>query len=130
RRRNRGADRDGDVAARPCTATADRDPCKGPIMTSPTPPEDPALLVHAYVDGELDPANALALERRMASDPALAAERTRIEALRAVLKQRLPREAPPPGLRARIEAAIGPKAPRVQPSWRALAASVALAAIV
>jgi anti-sigma factor RsiW len=39
--------------------------------------DDPILLVHAYCDGELDPANALALERRMAADPRLAAERDR-----------------------------------------------------
>jgi anti-sigma factor RsiW len=95
-----------------------------------TPPEDTTLLVHAYVDGELDPANALEIERRLASDPALAAERDRVEALRAALRQHLPREAAPPGLRARIEAAIGPRRLPPQPSWRALAASVALAAIV
>ncbi len=31
----------------------------------PLPDDDPKLLVHAYVDGELDPANARALERRI-----------------------------------------------------------------
>jgi anti-sigma factor RsiW len=94
-----------------------------------TPPEDPTLLIHAYVDGELDPANALEVERRMATDPALAAERDRIEALRAAFRQKLPRETASPGLRARIDAATRPR--RVAaPTWRALAASVALAAIV
>ena len=44
--------------------------------------DDPFLLVHAYCDGELDPANALALERRMAADPRLAAERDRVLALK------------------------------------------------
>ena len=34
--------------------------------------QDLLLLVHAYADGELDPANALAVERRIAQDPALA----------------------------------------------------------
>ena len=57
-----------------------------------------ALLVHAYVDGELDPANAIAIEQRMASEPALAAERERVEALRRALRERLPREAEPPAL--------------------------------
>ena len=56
------------------------------------------LLVHAYVDGELDPANALALERRMAADPALAAERARLEALRTALHEKFPREAVPASL--------------------------------
>ena len=36
--------------------------------------EDPTLLVHAYLDRELDPANALGIEQRMAADPALAAD--------------------------------------------------------
>ena len=43
--------------------------------------DDPILLVNAYLDGELDPANALAIEQRMAADSALAAEYTRIGAL-------------------------------------------------
>ena len=29
--------------------------------------DDPILLVNAYLDGELDPANALAIEQRMAA---------------------------------------------------------------
>src|SRR5262249_62035078 len=97
-------------------------------MTTPTTPEDPTLLIHAYVDGELDPANALEVERRIASDPALAAERDRVTALRAALARHFPREPAPVSLRARVEAICGRR--RVErPSWRALAASVALAAI-
>jgi anti-sigma factor RsiW len=101
-------------------------------MTAST--TDPRLLVHAYVDGELDPANALELERQLANDPALAAERERIEALRRTIAERLPREAAPVGLARRIEAAVGarPAPARIasqriasHPSWRALAASVA-----
>ena len=58
--------------------------------------DDPFLLVHAYCDGELDPANALAFERRMAEDPRLAAERYRILALkRALVRIKTPRMAPP-----------------------------------
>ena len=64
--------------------------------------DDPILLVNAYLDGELDPANALAIEQRMAADSALAAEYTRIGALQRLLRERLPREAALPGLRARI----------------------------
>jgi anti-sigma factor RsiW len=92
-------------------------------------PDDPFLLVHAYCDGELDPANALSMERRIAEDPRLAAERDRIEALQRAMR-RLPRATvPPPGLRQRIEALFGLR-PRTRPSWNALAASVAVAVMV
>jgi anti-sigma factor RsiW len=111
-------------------------------MTPPTnqnsaPPDDPGLLVHAYLDGELDPAHALEVERRLAADPALATERARVEALRQLIAERLPREAPSPELVRRIEAAVGaPAAPTrstwraSHPSWRALAASVLLALFI
>jgi anti-sigma factor RsiW len=97
-------------------------------------PTDPRLLVHAYVDGELDPAHALEVERQLADDPALAAERERVEALRRVIAEQLPREGAPPGLVRRIETAIGlrpaPARFSSRPSWRALAASVAVAAFL
>src|SRR4029077_18049766 len=101
-------------------------------MTAST--NDPRLLVHAYVDGELDPANALGLEHQLATDPSVAAERERIEALRRVIAERLPPEAAPPGLVGRIEAAVGARAAPARiashPSWRALAASVVVAAFL
>ena len=96
-------------------------------MTMPS--EDPKLLVHAYLDGELDSANALEVERRIASDPVLAAERDRILALRQLIRERLPREEPPPALRMRIERAVGLRR-LPEPSWRALAASVLVTAFV
>ncbi len=91
--------------------------------------DEAALLVHAHVDGELDPANALAVERQIARDPALAAERGRIEALRNVLRREFPREALPPHLQTRIEAAVGLHRATTGPSWRMLAASVMLAMV-
>jgi len=74
-------------------------------MTAPTD-RDPGLLIHAYVDGELDPAHALEFERQLAADPALAAQRDRIEALRRVIGERL---SPPPlplALARRVEASV------------------------
>jgi len=91
--------------------------------------DDPILLVHAYCDGELDPANALALERRMAEDPRLAAERDRIVALKRAMTKLRPAAAPPT-LRARIERTVGMRRPAARPTWSALAASVALAIVV
>jgi anti-sigma factor RsiW len=86
------------------------------------------LLVHAYFDGELDPANSLAVARRIAADPVLAAEVERIEALRQAVREKLPPEPVSPQLRSRIEAAIGRTTGRAaHPSWQALAASVVLA---
>ncbi|MER8760913.1 anti-sigma factor [Mesorhizobium sp. M0968] len=71
-------------------------------------PDDPAgveLMIHALVDGELDAAAALAVERRIAADPALAAEHARIAALQsAVGRLALPQVSD--ALNARI-AAIG-----------------------
>ena len=99
-------------------------------------PTDPRLLVHAYVDGELDPAHALEVERQLADDPALAVERERVEALRRVIAEQLPREGAPPDLVRRIETAVGlrpapvPARASSRPSWRALAASVAVAAFL
>jgi anti-sigma factor RsiW len=95
-----------------------------------TSSQDAALRIHAYVDGELDPANALGVEASMEMDPKLAAERARIEAFRGLMREHLPLEAPPPGLRDRVEASVGMRRPRVQPSWRALAASIAVTAVV
>src|SRR5262245_17072583 len=98
---------------------------------NPPLPTDPALLVHAYLDNELDPANALAVARQIDADPALAAEARRISALRSALRDRLPPEPISPRLRKRIDAAINQSrhASRLggQPSWRALAASVVVA---
>jgi anti-sigma factor RsiW len=97
--------------------------------------DESMLPVHAYLDGELDPTNALAVEKRMAIDPALAAECERIETLQRLVREHLPREAPPPGLRTRVETAVGMRRPRTQFahaqfSWRALAASIAVTAVV
>jgi anti-sigma factor RsiW len=94
------------------------------------PEDDPKLLVHAYVDGELDPANSRALERRIQSEPALAAERDRVEALQRALRSKFPLTPAPAHLRERIERAAGLRRMPARPTWMALAASIAVAVIV
>jgi anti-sigma factor RsiW len=101
------------------------------MMARSTIDDNSVLLVHAYVDGELDPANALGIAQQMGAEPALAAESARVSALQRLIHERLPREKAPAGLHSRIEASIGGlRRPRAQPSWRALAASIALTAMV
>jgi anti-sigma factor RsiW len=93
-------------------------------------PDHPLLLVHAYCDGELDPANALAFERRMAEDPLLAAERDRIMAFKAAMAKLRPAVAAPPALRARVERTVGLTRTTRRPTWSALAASILLSAVI
>jgi anti-sigma factor RsiW len=100
-------------------------------MTHSTPDDNSVLLVHAYLDGELDPANALGIAQQMATDPALSAEGERVKAMQRLIRERLPREEAPPGLHARVEATVGDlRRQRARPSWRALAASIALTFMV
>jgi anti-sigma factor RsiW len=88
--------------------------------------EDDFLLVHAYLDGELDPADALVVGRKIAANPALSAELECIKALRQTVSE-LPRRTLPPHLRSRIDAAFGSKRQPARSSWQALAASTLLA---
>jgi anti-sigma factor RsiW len=101
-------------------------------MTSAVQPDNDRskLLVHAYVDGELDPVNAIAVEQLIAADPTLAAEIARVEALRRALREKLPATELPPGLEARVRTAVGIGRTSSTPAWRAMAASIALAMVV
>ncbi len=96
---------------------------------SKTGPDDRYLLVHAYCDGELDPVNAALVERQIAADPVLAAERDRVMALRRALQNNLPARAAPIGLRNNVERAIGLATRRSGPTWNAMAASITAAVI-
>lgn len=96
-------------------------------MTPPAAQNDYYLLVHAYLDGELDPVHAVEMERRLAEDPALAAERDRIAALRQAIKEQLPPVPASEDLVALVEHIGGIRRERPRPSWQALAAAVALA---
>lgn len=64
--------------------------------------DDQTLLLHAALDGELDASGMMEIEARLAADPALAAEYARLGALRAAIRARIPREAAPDSLRARV----------------------------
>jgi anti-sigma factor RsiW len=100
-------------------------------MTPSKPEDNSVLLVHAYLDGELDPANTLGISRQIVSDAALAAEAERVKALQQAIHQLLPREVAPSGLRARIEHSVGAaRQDHRQWSSRALAASIALTAMI
>ena len=100
-------------------------------MTHSKTDDNSVLLVHAYLDSELDPANALGIAQQISTDPALAAESERVKALQRLIRERLPREEVPSGLRSRIEASVGgARRQHAQPSWRALAASILLTAMV
>src|SRR5262245_14950861 len=59
-------------------------------VPGPDPGDARALLVHAYSDGELDPANALAVGRQIAADPLLTVELVHPNALRRIRPGRLP----------------------------------------
>jgi anti-sigma factor RsiW len=99
------------------------------------------LLLQAAVDGELDAAGMIALEARLAGDPALAANYARLIALHGAIAARAPRPKAPDALRARVLAlAAAPvrtlatpaaRAPwRFAPRYGALAASLVLGLLV
>ena len=102
--------------------------------------DDLTLLLHAALDGELDASGALDVERRLAADPALAAEYARLVALRDAIKTRLPRERAPDALRARVMAIARAPSPIRQttprrawlfdPRYRSLAASLLLGVVL
>lgn len=91
-------------------------------------PEDDTQLVHAYLDGELDVAAALAVERKIAADPALRELATDIAALKEVLAENFPREPVPAELQKRIDAAVRPHRAGRIPRWLLMAASVLMTA--
>ncbi|HEX7789163.1 MAG TPA: anti-sigma factor [Afipia sp.] len=88
------------------------------------------LLLQAYCDGELDPASALAFERRLAGDEALRARHDRLMALRSAIRS-LPQDNVPSRLSARIDLALATAPTRRRSwTWQALAASAVIGAFL
>ena len=85
------------------------------------------LVVHAYLDGELDAVSYLAVERMIESDPALANRVNNIGALQKSLRKEFPPEPIPSYLKSRIDAAVGNKKNLFRPTWMLMAASVVAA---
>ena len=91
------------------------------------PAQDSALLVHAYLDGELDAPTALAVKQTIDTDAALAAQLASFTALQNAVRAQFPRERVPAHLLTRINSAVGLNRRWARPTWGALAASVLLA---
>jgi anti-sigma factor RsiW len=93
---------------------------------------DETLLTQAALDGELDAADMLDFENRLAGNDTLAAEYGRLKTLREVMQRELVKPVAPQALRDRVARmaapSIAPRATRAAPPWRAMAASAVLAA--
>ena len=85
------------------------------------------LLVHAYLDGELDVVSGVAIERRIDAEPAIANQAAEIRALRTTLRTRFPREPLPPHLRLRIDNLLSKTGAPYRPTWTLMAASLVAA---
>jgi anti-sigma factor RsiW len=68
--------------------------------------ESQRLLLHAYLDGALEPACAIALRAQIAADPKLAAELAGASALQKTLRAHFPLEPVSAAVERRIDAAI------------------------
>jgi len=98
-------------------------------------PEQAAKLLHAYVDGELDPSASIELEACLAGDPALRAASERLRAMSAAIREKADYHAAPERLAARLLESLPderkPRAPAaLQRRWLAAAGVFAMLAAV
>ena len=96
-------------------------------MPSPAPTKDQIVLVHAYLDGELDVASALRVKDEIDASAQLAAELANASAVREAMRRHFPAEPVPARLKQRIDAAIGMRRLPARPTWLTLAACVVIA---
>ncbi len=102
-------------------------------MSAPCPDKEPML--HALLDGELDAANASALEQHLKTCPGCAQRLAALQTLHERLAE-LPRATAPAALESRIEAMIGrearktarPARPGLMAGWIAAGAMTMVAA--
>ena len=96
-------------------------------------PEEARMLLHAYVDGELDPAASLEMEARLAEDAAARAACERLREMQGAVRAQADYHAAPAALaarlRARIPAAPAEDAPRRAFGWNWLRPAASLAAV-
>ena len=95
---------------------------------SPDVVADERLMLHAYVDGELDASTALDFERRIATNPQLKDELRRLQRLHTALSEHVTKDVASEALHQRIAGIAHPSKPVVRNfDWRALAASIVIA---
>ncbi len=103
-------------------------------MSATKAPKDDLMLVNAYLDGELDAAAALALERRLVNDKGLQAAHRRLAALRRAMRGRVQSDTVSERFRAKIEDIAATQTPKPigithnSYTWRQMAASIVVAA--
>lgn len=97
-------------------------------MNPQSEPDDIALLLHAWADGELDPPAALAMQRRLAADPALAAQLAQLQALGQAVRAAAPIERASPEFARRMASLAAPMP--AQARWRGWAMAASVAAIL
>lgn len=77
-----------------------------------------AALLDPYVDGELDLAQAMAVEEHLQSCTQCSARLGRLTSLRTALRRSAPLEAAPRSLRRAVKAQVGDREPRTAIPWR------------
>ena len=102
---------------------------------TPLPADDEELLLNAYLDGELDAAAVLSMDRRLSGDARLRANYERLSALKGAVAAGVPRETASQSLRNKIALIAATPVVPLRPAgrlfdWRQMAASVLVAGVL